>query len=100
MSRDPQKRGAVTTRIKESSLRWLGYEIDTTELRLMPYIQYVMMNDQHLDPHKCNEDDREILSKWREAGHIEGGVSGLAVTREFWYIICDLCFLAYVDIDH
>ena len=95
-----QKRGMLTQRIKDASMRLLGYEMDTTELRLMPYIQYVMVNDQRLDPRKCNQDDREILAKWRAAGLIEGGAGGLGITEEFWNIICEIIRLGYVDIDY
>lgn len=90
-------RGAVTPEIKARSKELLGYEVGVRELRLMPYIQFVMMNDQRLDPRKINEEERAILAKWREAGHIEGGASGLSVTREFWDIINDLLFMGYVS---
>ena len=94
-----QGRGQLTERIKKKSLELLGYEINVTELRLMSYIQYVMVNDQRIEPIKCNSDDRAILKKWREAGHIEGGASGLKITPEFWNIICKIIRLGYVDID-
>lgn len=90
-------RGAVTPEIKARSKDLLGYEVGLRELRLMPYIQFVMMNDQRLDPRKINEEERAILAKWREAGHIEGGASGLSITREFWDIINDLLFMGYVS---
>ena len=93
------KRGQLTDEIKQKSKELLGYEITQTELRLMPYIQYVMMNEQRIDPKRINQDEREIKSKWREAGYIEGGASGLAVTKEFWDIICELVFRGYVDIE-
>ena len=93
-----QKRGQITDRIREKSFELLGYEIGQTELRLMPYVLTVMMNDQKIDPRKCNQDDREILQRWREAGHIEGGASGLQITEEFWNIICEIVRLGYVDI--
>ena len=70
-----QNRGQLTPRIKEKSKELLGYEMDRTELRLMAYLQYVMVNEQKIDPQRCNEDDRVILKKWRDAGHIDGGVS-------------------------
>ena len=92
-------RGQLTEAVKAKSKELLGYEIGVTELRLMPYVQYVMMNEQRIDPNKCNGDDREILSKWRKAGHIEGGASGLAITREFWDILCEILFMSYVDYD-
>ena len=90
------KRGQLTEHIKMRSKELLGYDITRSELRLMPYIQYVMTNGQRIEPAKCNQEDRAILSKWREAGHIEGGASGLAITKEFWDIICALIWLGYV----
>jgi len=94
-----QKRGQLTQRIKDKSKELLGYEINVMELRLMPYILTVMMNSQRIDPRKCTQDDRNILQKWREAGHIEGGASGLQIMEEFWNIICEIVRLGYVDID-
>ncbi len=93
-----QLRGQLTDRIKKKSVELLGYEMDTTELRLMPYVLTVMMNGQRIDPAKLNQDDRDILSKWRKAGHIEGGMSGLQITEEFWNIICEVVRLGYVDL--
>jgi len=93
-----QGRGQLTQRIKERSKELLGYEIDVDELRLFPYIQYVMVNDQRIKPEHLNQDDRDILSKWRKAGHIEGGMGGLGITVEFWSIICEIVFLGYVDL--
>lgn len=91
-------RGGLTKRIKDKSKELLGYEISQTELRLMPYVQYVMVNDQKISRRHCNQDDREVLQKWREAGHIEGGASGLQITEEFWNIICEIIRLGYVDL--
>ena len=93
-----QKRGQLTDRIKQKSKELLGYEIDVTELRLMPYIIHTMMNDQRIDPRKCNQADREVLSRWRKAGYIEGGASGLLITKDFWEILCEIVFLGYVDL--
>lgn len=62
----------------------------------MAYVQYVMMNEQKLDMRKLNQDDREVLSKWREEEHIEGGVSGLTITREFWDAMSAILWFGYV----
>ncbi|KKN77861.1 hypothetical protein LCGC14_0355980 [marine sediment metagenome] len=94
-----QKRGQLTDRIRMKSKELLGYEIGVTELRLMPYIQYTMTNKQRIDPRHCSQDDRDILQKWREAGHIEGGAGGLRITENFWNIICEIIRLGYVDLD-
>ena len=93
-----QGRGQLTDRIKKKSKELLGYEITQIELRLMSYILTVMMNDQCIDPAKCNQDDRDILAIWRKADHIEGGASGLQITEEFWDIICEIVRLGYVDL--
>ena len=93
-----QKRGQLTERIKTKSKELLGYEIDQIELRLMPYIQYQMCNEHKINPNNINSDERKILSKWREAGHIEGGASGLGITKDFWDIINEIIFLGYIDL--
>ena len=94
-----QKRGELTTRIKKKSKNLMGYEISQDELRLMAYLQYQMMNEQRIDPNKVNSEERAILSKWREAGRIEGGASGFGISKEFWDTINQILFLGYVDID-
>ena len=92
-------RGQLTQQITDYTKEKMGYEINQTELRLMPYILYVMMNSQKIDPRRCNQDDREILAKWRKSDYIEGGASGLSISREFWEIICEVCFVGYVDME-
>ncbi len=93
-----QGRGQLTDRIKKKSKELLGYEINQTELRLMPYIQYVMVNEQRIDINHINEEEREILSKWRKSKHIEGGASSLQITKEFWDIICEIVRLGHVNL--
>lgn len=99
MEKEIQTRGKLTDRIKKKSFVALGYEISQTELRLMVYAHYVMTNDQRIDPQKVSQEEREVLSNWREKGYIEGGVSGLSVTKEFWDAMCEIIFLGYVDLD-
>lgn len=94
-----QQRGQLTDAVKQKAKELLGYEISQTELRLMPYIQYTMVNNQRIDPNKINANEKAILSKWREAGYIEGGAAGLGITKDFWNIINEVIFMAYVDID-
>lgn len=96
---EPQGRGRLTERIKEISLELLGYEITTREFRLMPYIISAMTDQQKIEPSRINSEEKAILKKWRQAGHIEGGASGLGITKQFWDIICELVFAGYVDLD-
>ncbi|MCE2940016.1 MAG: hypothetical protein ACK5XS_10050 [Armatimonadota bacterium] len=92
-------RGHLTDAIRARSKELLGYEIDQVEYRLMPYIQYVMMNDRRVDAKKVNREDNAILKKWCDAGHIEAGPWNITMSRQFWDIICELLFMGYVAYD-
>lgn len=89
-------RGCLTKRIEEMSEKFLGRKMTQTELRLMPYLQYVMMNSQKLEPNKINQEEREILRTLKNEKHIEGGASGLSMTREYWDFLCDVLWYSYV----
>lgn len=93
-----QGRGMLTERIKLMSISKLGYEMTTTELRLMNYISYVMSNEQRINPARINQEEREIVSKWRELGYLTGGMNRMTITREFWDILCEFVWLGYVDL--
>jgi hypothetical protein len=107
---ESQKRGQLTDRIKQRSAELFGYEISQKELRLMPYLQYQLVNEQRLKPEHLNEDDREILAKWVSKGYILDGVSEckgrpmmsegvkLKITKEFWDSILEILWLGYVDL--
>lgn len=93
-----QQRGQLTDRIKEKSKELLGYEINQEELRLMPYLQYIMVNEQFINSSKINGSERKILSKWRKEGYFEGGANRMSMTKKFWDILSELIFLGYVDL--
>jgi hypothetical protein len=90
-------RGSLSRKCSDKSKEVLGREITLTELRLMPYIQYTMMNEQKLDPRKINQDEREVLSLWKKEGHIEGGITGLRITKNFWDAINEILWISYVE---
>ena len=92
-----QKRGMLTDRIKAKSLELLGYEICVRELRLIPYIWYVLANEQVIKREHINDEERKFLLKWIEAGHIESLLQPLKVTKEFWNILSEIMYLGYVD---
>ena len=89
-------RGVLTKEVQEIAKKHIGRELDTTELRLIPYIQYVMVNEQRINPDMLNQDDRGILRKWKDAKLIEGGASGLSITKEFWAFMCKILWQSYV----
>lgn len=93
-------RGELTDEIQKLAKEFLGREITTGELRLYPYLDYQMKNKQRLEPNKMNHEDREILRLLKDAEHIEGGASGLAMTKEFYDFIQQVLWLGYVACDH
>ncbi len=91
-------RGQVTEPVAKKAYELLGIQnISTNELRLMPYIQYTMVNSQKLDISRINQEDRDILSRWRKKEWLRGGASEMEISKKFWNSISEIIFLAYVD---
>ena len=90
------KRGEFTPFMAVKMKDFLGRESNRTELRLLPYIVDIMMNAQKIDPAKIRVEEREIISLWKQAGYVSGGMNGFAVTQEFWEFAIDIVFHAYV----
>lgn len=89
-------RGALNTECQNLAKRFLGREIATAELRLYPYLDFTMKNTQKIDPKAVNSEDRKILAQLRSEGHIEGGMTGLAMTKEFYDYINQILWHTYV----
>lgn len=89
-------RGVLTDDIQKLATEFLGREITTAELRLYPYLDHTMKNNQRLDPRHMNVEDGDILSVLRREKHIEGGISGLAITKEFYDYMNQVLWLGYV----
>ena len=89
-------RGQLTEQIQSLAKGFLGREITTVELRLYPYLDYVMKNGQRIEPIRINQEDRDILKTLKQEGHIEGGASGLSMTKEFYDYINQVLWLGYV----
>lgn len=89
-------RGQLTEQIQKLAKAFLGREIGIGELRLYPYLDYQMKNEQKLDPRHINQEDRRVLSVLRKEGHIEGGASGLSMTKEFYEYINQVLWFGYV----
>lgn len=89
-------RGQLTEGIQNLAKDFLGRGITVRELRLYPYLDYVMKNNQKIEPNCIGQDEREVLSILRKEGHIEGGASGLSMTKEFYDYINQVLWLGYV----
>lgn len=93
-----QSRGALTEAIKQKSKELLDYEIDVRELRLMPYIQFQMVNNQKLGLEAINKEELAIIEKWQTLGYIQGDMEKLVITKKFWDIVNEIIYLGYVDL--
>jgi len=89
-------RGQLTDEIQALARDFLGREITVRELRLYPYLDYVMKNNQKIEPAHINQDEKDILKKLKEENHIEGGASGLSMTKEFYDYINQVLWFSYV----
>ena len=77
-------------------MSFLDRKINTTELRLYSYLDYLMKNKQRIDPNRVNQEDRDVLRKLKKEEHIEGGASGLSMTKEFYDYINQVLWFSYV----
>lgn len=89
------QRGQLTPYIKALSEECFGYEITVAELRLLPYIQHCLMNDENIDPIRVNSKDREILMKWQKEGRLSSPSADLTITSDFYDVICRILKVAY-----
>lgn len=88
---DIKNRGVLTDEIKNK------YGITRKELRLMPYLQYLLVNQIPIDPRKIDQEEREILQKWRNEGKITFSMKDpCSATKEFWDQISDIIYDTYV----
>ena len=90
------RKGILTTEIQKEAKDFLGREITVVELRLYSYLDYTMKNSQIIEPIRVNQEERKILSILRHEEHIEGGASGLGMTRDFYDYINRVLWLGYV----
>lgn len=94
-----QGRGQLTQRIKDKSKDLFGYEITTTQLRLLPYLLSIMQNAQKIHQESINHDERKIITKWEEEGHIDRNGDKVIMNKSFWDIANEIVYLGYVDLN-
>ena len=90
-------RGQLTTKVIKVAKEQLGYKIDVTELRLMPYLQYCMMNSEAIVRAKINSDDFEVLKKWETKGFLDFNITEgrFKITEKFYRAIMEILLVAY-----
>lgn len=92
-------RGHLNTKITQVAKKFLGRSISLSELRLIPYVHYVMVNERKLDERKINDEEREILQGWVSDGYIAMAGQRMAITKHFWDFMSEIVWLAYVSYD-
>jgi len=89
-------RGQLTEELKAKSLELLGYEINQTELRLLPYLLYCLLNKLAIDYAKVNRAELDILNKWIDMEFIHLHHTGVMVSKAFYDIANELLFIGYI----
>ena len=88
------QRGQYTPELKTK------YGIQSEELRLLPYFQYLLINHMPVDPNKINETERSILQKWRNENKITfSSTEPCTCTRTFWDWMNNILWDSYVPKD-
>ena len=94
-------RGEMTQEVQEAAIKHLKLEVhkdafSTTELRLIPYVQYVLMNERVIVSNRVNQEEIDIIEKWKKKGWImEGENEKISVTKEFWDAMSEILWIAY-----
>lgn len=89
--KDVNLRGVVTDEIAEK------HGVSLRQLRLLPYLQYLLLNSKPVDPAKITEEERGILRAWRDEGSITFSASEpCTCTKEFWDWTNEVLFDGYV----
>lgn len=93
-------RGALTDAVKDyANLQWCvnTNDFDLRALRLLPYLQYCVMNEARIDRARINDDDRYWLKRWTNEGRINWHAPHIEVTKDFWDVMCQILWLTYAD---
>lgn len=63
-------RGQITPELEVMAKEKLGITLTVRSLRLLPYMQYVLMNGGQLNRRSVNDDERALLDHWDDLGLI------------------------------
>ena len=92
-------RGGLTTEIQTIAIKYINREISLEELRLIPYVQYVLVNGSHLDRARINPNERIIIDNWQKDGFLDKDFQSIiTVTKEFWDFMNEILWESYVEI--
>lgn len=75
---------------------FLGRDLTLEDIRLIPYIQYCVVNHNQLDRSEMDANERKLVNDWVERGWLEK-FPHVIPSREFWQFMCDVLFDFYAD---
>lgn len=91
------ERGMITDQIKEK------YNMSPVELRLIPYVQYLLVNQMAVDPLKISSEERNALINWRNKGYLTFSMRmPLTVSKQFWDLMNEFlwdCYVIHLEAD-
>ncbi|PHQ89530.1 MAG: hypothetical protein COB42_06815 [Sulfurimonas sp.] len=90
-------RGRLTEEVTKRAKELLGREISLRELRLMPYIDFILKNGQKIPFNKISEEEKKIIERWEEEGFIKMDGISISVTEKFYNAMSSILWIAYVD---
>ncbi len=93
-------RGELTKEVQEIAQERLGRDITLQELRLIPYVQFVMVNEQVVSRHKMTPDGYVILDKWEKEKLISLNGPCVEISKLFWDFVCEVLYWAYVKYEY
>lgn len=90
-------RGMLTENIQAMSREYLGREITVRELRLFPYIDYVIKNGGYADRSRMSREELDILHSYNKETQLKRAFDGyIWVSREFYAYLQNVLWEAYV----
>lgn len=74
-----------------------GLRLTREVIRLLPYIQYVLMNEQRFDRAKVSQEEHTIIRNLIEKGCLLDHNGRIRCSLEFWISLNEVLYLSYVD---
>lgn len=90
-------RGMLTPAVQAAASDLMGREITVRELRLMPYLAYVVQNSRVINQCGIHDEERDVLRAWESEGRVSFVDNHVVVTKQFWDVMNQLVWLAYVN---
>lgn len=91
-------RGRISDDVQKLAKEFLGREITDRELRLYPYIDYILKNWQKWSEPNINLEEHQIIVKLIMEGHVKVKEEKIYVSKDFYDFISQVLWLSYVSL--